>query len=256
MRVTRTIDATEEEIEEAKTSAVNLVEQKSESSSLMDLFYTENLDELECGIKNLNHFVSGAWLLSSILLYTLIFDHELYRQSGLDWFHYSMESRERLGMDNHDITEMLGAARFFIKNHKALEQKGFKVEGNRGKLARAELAEKLCGNTEEVIDHIVSDTKREFKEWYQSFKKKKLPAKPDSRRDDIRVESGRFIIGDEDAVTVSEKISESDRERLNGYIKAIFETLRDGYEPAIVAVYDKKEAAVLPKLHDRHRRGK
>ena len=40
------------------------------------------------------------------------------------------------------------------------------------------------------------------------------------------------------------------------YIADIFEALKDGYEPAIVPVYDESEAKVLPKLRDKYRQGK
>ena len=255
MRVTRTIDATVDELEDAKQSAVSLIGDASTTSTL-DLFYTENLEELEHGIKNLNEFSSKAWLLSSLLLYTLIFNEELYRQSGLDWFHYSKQSRERLGLDNREITEQLGAARFFIKNHKALERKGFKANGNNRKLARAELAQQLCGSVDMTIEHIVNDTWEEFKTWYTSFKSVKKIEQNTNLRPDIKVEGKKFIIGGEEAVTISDNLSDSDKERLNGYIKAIFETMAAGYEPAIVATYDKHEAALMPKLRDKFRKGK
>lgn len=255
MRVTRTIDATTDELEDAKQSAVSFLGDSSPTGTL-DLFYTENLDELERGIKNLNEFSSKAWLLSSLLLYTLIYNEELYRQSGLDWFHYSRQSRERLGLDNREITEQLSAARFYIKHHKALERKGFKVNGSSRKLARAELALHLCGDIDETIGHLVNDTWSEFNAWYSSFKEAKKIEQNAGTRADIRVDGDRFIIGDIDAVTISSDIAESDRERLKGYMRAIFETLSAGYEPAIVATYDKKEAALMPKLRDKFRRGK
>ena len=255
MRVTRTIDATVDELEDAKKSAFLLVGNTSATKAL-DLFRSQNLSELEQEIKNLNTFSAKAWLLSSMLLYTLVCNAELYRQSGLDWFHYSRQTRERLGLDNREITEQLGAARFFIKNHKKLVQKGFQPNGNNKKLARAELAQKLCGSVDETISHIVSDTWEEFKAWYTSFKPVKKIEQTASSRPDIKVEGEKFIIGDEEAVTVSDNLSQSDKKRLNDYIKAIFKIMAAGYEPTIVAAYKKKEAALMPKLRDKSRSGK
>lgn len=257
MRVTKTIDATFDEIEEAKQSAIALVGETPQTN-IVDLFYSEKLEEVEAGLRSLNAFSSKAWLLSAIVLYTLIYNEELYTQSGLDWQSYSQQSRERLGIENREITEQLSAARFFIRNHKALEKKGFNVDGNTRKLARAELAEQLCGSTAETINHLINDMWIEFNAWYSSFKTKKklLENKNGKKREDVRIDSGRFYIGDVEAVSISDKISEADSLRINKYIKTIFEIIADGCEPAIVSTYDKKEAALMPKLRDKFRRGK
>ncbi len=255
MRVTRTIDATEDEIENAKQTAVALIGQNT-SKNAIDLFYTDNLEEIENGIRNLNEFSSKCWLLSSILLYTLIYNHNLYQQSGLDWFHYAKQARERLGIDNREITEMLGAARFFIKYHEALQREGFVIEGSNRKLARAELALKLSGDVNATIKHISHDTCREFNTWYSYFKKKTKLLQNDRRREDVRSESGRFFIGDVEAVSFSDRLSEDDSARLREYMRQIFDAIRNGYEPAIVPVYDRKEAAIMPKLRDKFRKGK
>lgn len=255
-RTNKIIDARTDEVESAKETAVALMNDSSAMNAL-DLFYTENLEEIESGIKRLNDFSNKSWLLSSILLYTLVYNKSLYTQSGLDWAEYSKQARERLGLDPRDITEQLSAARFFIKNHEALTRAGFNPIGNNRKLARAELAAELCGDSDKVIEHLVGDTWQEYKDWYSSFKlKKALPAANENARSDLQIKGDKFIIGDIEAVKVSDSISESDKERLNGYIRQIFEAMRQGYEPAIVPVYDKKEAAVLPRLRDRYRQGK
>lgn len=255
-RVTRVIDASVDDVEEAKQTAVSLIGDTS-SKNTLDLFFSDNLEEIENGIRNLNEFSNKSWILSSILLYTLIYNNDLYRQSGLDWQTYSMQSRERLGIDNRDITEQLSAARFFILHHKALERAGFSVNSANRKLARAELALSLSNDLDAVINHLVKDTWLEFKEWYTTFKsKKKLPKQNDRRREDIRIDGKRFFVGDIEAVTVSDSLSESDGKRISDCIKKIFEIMRDGDEPAIVAAYDKKEAALIPKLRDKYRRGK
>lgn len=256
MRITKVIDATVDQVESAKETAVALIGDNS-SRNALDLFYTEDLSEVEDGIKRLNEFSSKSWLLSSILLYTLIYNKGFYEQSGLEWAEYAKQSRQRLGIDQRDITEQLSAARFFIRNHKALEKAGFNPLGSNAKLARAELALELTGSVDMVIEHIVSDTWRDFKEWYQSFKpSKSLPKPNECRRDDISFDDGRFTIGGVDAVTVSDRIPEADRQRLLGYLSTIFKSMALGYEPAIIPVYDKKEAAIMPRLRDKFRQGK
>ena len=191
------------------------------------------------------------------MLYTLVYDKELYTQSGLDWAEYSKQARERLGLDPRDITEQLSAARFFIKNHNELERAGFNPIGNNRKIARAELATELCGDVHEVIKHLVSDTWQQYKDWYASFKLKKA-IKDDNykKRTDLLINGNTFIIGDIEAVKIADNIPEQDKERLNSYIKQIFEAMQKGEELAIVPVYDKKEAAIMPRLRDKYRQGK
>lgn len=255
-RTNRLIDATTDDVESAKQTAVSLLSDVSTQGAL-DLFYTDNLEEVETGIKKINNFSDKSWLLSAILLYTLIYNNFLYKQSGLDWAEYSKQARERLGLDPRDVTEQLSSARFFIKNHAALERAGFITEGNFRKLARAELATDLCGDVNLVIQHLVKDTWREYKDWYSSFKlKKAIISKDEYKRQDLQIIDNKFIIGSVEAVKISDDIPEEDKTRLQGYIKQIFEAIQQGYEPAIVPVYNKQEADLMPKLRDKYRQGK
>lgn len=56
------------------------------------------------------------------------------------------------------------------------------------------------------------------------------------------------------AVEISADIPEDDKLRLKNYIKEIMEAMAGGYEPAIIQVYDKKEAKALVSLRDKRRR--
>lgn len=255
MRVNKVIDASIDEVESAKETAVALM-QGNTSVDALDLFYNDDLEYIENGIKKLNDYADKAWLLSSILLYTLVYNKGLYQQSGLTWQEYSKASRERLGLEQRDITDQLSAARFFIVNHMELQRQGFTPVGNYKKLARAELATTLCGDVHEVIQHLINDTSAEYKEWYSSFKKKKALPDSEIKREDVQIRDNKFYIGKVEAVKVSAKVPEQDRIRLEKYINAIFDAMRKGYEPAIVPVYDEKEARVLTKLRDKYRQGK
>lgn len=249
------IDASIDEVESAKQTAVSLM-QDSIQQNAIDLFYTDNLEEIEGGIKRLNEFSNKSWVLSSIILYTLIYNKGLYNQSGLSWYDYCKESRARLGMESRDITEQLSSARFFIMNHAELERQGFDPAGNNRKLARAELATELCGDVHKVIKHLCSDTWVEFKDWYQSYKPKKIEANTEIKRADIDIKGKRVYIQGVEAVKVSDKIPQQDKERLEKYISQIFNAMRKGLEPAIVECYDDREARVLTKLRDKYRQGK
>ncbi len=254
MRTNKIIDASIDEVESAKETAVALM-QGNTSVDALDLFYTDDLEYIENGIKKLNDYSNKSWLLSSILLYTLVYNKGLYTQSGLSWEEYSKASRERLGLEQRDITEQLSAARFFIINHEELQRQGFDPVGNNRKLARAELATDLCGDIHEVIKHLVNDTWSEYNEWYSSYKPRKTNW-DDIKNDEIEFNDSKIIIKGKTAVSFSKSIPEEYKARLEKYFEQIVKSIRQGYEPAIISVYDEKEAKVLTKLRDKYRQGK
>ena len=254
MRTNKIIDASIDEVESAKETAVALM-QGNTSVDALDLFYTDDLEYIENGIKKLNDYSNKSWLLSSILLYTLVYNKGLYTQSGLTWEEYSKASRERLGLEQRDITEQLSAARFFIMNHEELQRQGFDPVGNNRKLARAELATDLCGDNHETIKHLVNDTWAEFNEWYSSYKPRKTNW-DDIKNDEIDFNDSKIIIKGKTAVSFSKSIPEEYKVRLEKYFEQIVKSIRQGYEPAIIPVYDEKEARVLTKLRDKYRQGK
>lgn len=243
--------------EQARQTAIALVGNQ-ENINYLDTFNFENLTDVENNIKRLNEYSDKCWLLSSILLYTLVYDKSMYKQSGLSWEEYIIDSKKRLNMDANSISEQLSGARFFIKHHKELVKAGWKPTGMARKLARAEYALELSGSVEDTISHIVSDSWAKFQEWYAGYKYvKPLPEPTKYKRDDIKInkKSGVFINGVK-AYTLSDDLPEQDRVRFEKYINQIFVAIKDGYEPAIVPVYDEKEANNLLRLRDNYRAGK
>lgn len=258
MRTNKVIDATEDSVFEARRTATELVGDISAKKTIDELYNSTSLEAIEAGIRNLNDMANKSWILSAILVYTLVYDRQLYKQSGLMWNEYSMRARERLGLDPRDISEQLSAARFFIQHHEAMKRKGWTPKEANRKLARAEMALELTKDIDAVLDHLAHDSWSEFNGWYQSFKPARTLDRPKSEivRKDITFKKGKPCIGGVEAVKISTEIPEHDQERLAKYMTQIFEALRGGYEPAIVPVYDEKEAAMLPRLRDKYRQKK
>ena len=71
MRINKTIDASENELDSAKENAVMLTQGTYGQNEIVGLFYSENLIEIESGIKQLNEYSEKSWLLSALLLYTM-----------------------------------------------------------------------------------------------------------------------------------------------------------------------------------------
>lgn len=259
-RENKIIDATTDDVENAKQTAIELVGSSGGAytpKAVDDLFFSKSLSEVEHGIKYLNDLSNKSWLLSALLLYSLIYNNELYKQSGLSWKEYGANARERIGLDARDISEQLSSARFFIQHKDAMVRYGWTPKEASRKLARAELALELSGDLDSVLKHLAKDTWKEFNEWYSSFKDKPaLPPRTEYKRDDIDIKKSKVYIKGVEAITINAKIPKQDKERLQKYIVQIFDAMQKGYEPAIVPVYDEHEASILPRLRDKHRQGK
>lgn len=247
-------DYDSDSVEKAKKAVVEMT-QTSAPLNTLDLFYTDDLSTIENGIKQLNEMSSKCWILSAIALYTLVYDKALYQQSGMDWQDYQKQAKDRLGLDPREVSEQLSGARFFIANRIKLINYGWNTSVPRFSLARGYLALELSGDLDETIKRICTCTVREFKEWYQSFKC--LPAqKVVDKHPEITIKNNVVKINKKDAVIVSKDLPQKQREQFEGYLQQIVQIIKSGNYPAIVSVYDSKEATVLNRLRDKYRQGK
>lgn len=252
----RTIDVDELTVQKAKETAIFLTK-GSNTPDIIKILSSENLEDVEKGIKKLNEYSATCWLLSALALYTLVYDKEMYQQSGLDWLTYMSETKKRTGLSRREVTEQLSSARFFIKNYDKLAKAGWNPIESSRKLARAELALELSGNLNDTIKHIVNDTWLEFKNWYQSFKTLSLPSNNQKKNifkaDEIKIKNQKVMLRGNPVLTLSENLSSEERAKLDNYIRQIFYALKDGNEPAIIPVADELEARRLITLRDKER---
>jgi len=242
-------------LEQAKESAKDLLE--TEKPYLDTVFEGKTLADVENGIKNLNNYAEKCYIASALALYSIIYDKQLYTESGLPWEEYTKQTKERLGIDRCELSRQLTSARFFVKHHKQMLKAGWKPEGSRRKLEKAEYVLSLSGSVQQTIKHLVKDTWREFFDWYSSLiEKPKALSLPEDPKVKVSMYQGKFYLNDIEAVKVSEELPVTERMKLNQYIEQIFESISAGYEPAIIPVYDKKEAAAILRLRDKRREEK
>lgn len=254
----RIIDVDSTTLEKAKATALALSDDTT--PDILKIFSSDNLEIVEQGIRKLNEYSATCWLLSALTLHTLIYDNALYTQSGLTWENYLADSRKRTGLSKREVTEQLSSARFFIAHYNDLVSAGWTPIESSRKMARAELAYKLSGNLNETIQHLVNDSWREFKDWYQSFKE--LPdsefnnSKSVFKKEEIKIQKRNVTVRGEPAIYLSDDLTDDEKKKLQGYINKLFEALSKGYEPAIVDVYDESEAKRLVVLRDKDRRSR
>ena len=116
-------------------------------------------------------------------------------------------------------------------------------EKNFRKLARAELAEALCNDTDLVIEHIVNDTWQQFNAWYREIKlESKLNSNKKQHKIQIRhnTKRKRFFIGDVEAVQISAELDKVHRKILESCLSEIFENLEKGKIPHLIYKNKKK----------------
>lgn len=249
----------ENQLEKAKKAALSLSNSKSNGKLDIDaLMHSDNLVEIEEGIRELNSFATKATLMSSIILYTCIFNMDLYKQSGLTWAEYIVSAKKRLGLDPREISEMLSGAGFFIEYNDKLMEKNYQLTSFRN-IARAYLALELSGNVDEVINHLCSGESAEaFKAWYQSLKKPKAIEGPSSNflRTDIVITKTSVSISGKNLFTISDNLPEEEQKKFMEYVTKIYSTIQEGYQPAVIPVYDKAEARKLLSLRDKNRKSR
>ncbi len=177
-----------------------------------------------------------------------IFQRTLPSGKKVYYYQFRLENGKRSPAYSTGQTKLSQAKRVckrLYDSGKFLENSSLKFR----KLARAEIALELSGDLDKTVRHIASDSWPKFNKWYSSYKIKVV--EQDYKRDDIDVDG--FKIRGIEAVTISERLPAEDRKKMRGYIERIFEILKRGDEPAIIDVYDKKEAARLERLRDKAR---
>ncbi len=246
-------------IEKARSTALALTGE--DRPDIVKILSSDNLEDVEEGIRKLNEYSATCWLLSALTLHTLVYDNAMYEQSGLTWADYLADSRKRTGLSKREVTEQLSSARFFIAHYNDLVRAGWSPIESSRKLARAELAYKLSGNLQKTIQHIVNDSWREFKDWYTSFKA--LPELETRKKggivfksEEIKVQKKIATVRGKPVVQLSDELTDEEKNKLQGYIGKLFDALRDGYEPAIVPVYDEAEEKLLVTLRDKDRQSR
>lgn len=248
------IDNSAEDLFEVRQTALELAGQNN--VNIDDVFFMDTLEQIEHNIKSLNEYSDKCWLLSSILLYSLVYNKEMYTQSGLSWQEYVAHAKQRLGLSKDDISRQLSGARFFIAHHQALKLAGWTPLGGSRKLALAGLALENSGDLNAVIQHLVNDSVREFVAWYTSFKNITPQIEVEDKRPDILITDKGITIGGINAVTISDKLPENEKNLLEKYLGQIYTALKQGDVPAIVPCYDENEAKSLIRLRDKNRQKK
>ena len=98
-----------------------------------------------------------------------------------------------------------------------------------------------------TIEHLCKDSARAFKAWYQGLKDKPLISR-DKQTFDFSVEGNVYKLGKIKAITLSDKLSPDEYQKLKSDLDTIAAIRSRGLEPAIIPVKDNEEANELLKL--------
>lgn len=243
---------TDKQLELAKKSAIALMQ--GQDITINDVFLNSTLDDVEKKIKMLNDFSGKFWLLSSLVLYSAIYNNMLYKELDISWQEYMKIAKKRINLSAREISEQLSAARFFINNHEELIKQGWTPTGCFRSLARAQLAENLSNSLKETIQHLATDTWEDFHKWYTSFKEQNVLVHNTNIRDDIIIKNKKIYLGDVEAVTISNDLSNYDKTKIFNYLLQIFEALKEGLEPTIIPVSNEEESKSLLRFRNKLKR--
>lgn len=201
--------------------------------------YSDSLEELEEGIKKAEKITTVAWFMTSIAVFR-IFNDLLFTQSGLTKKEYEKQARQRLGLDRRRLSDAYQSGSFLTRYHGKLLEKGWTPEGQQRKLAYADRALRRHKNVDNVITHLVEDTKEQFEE-YAKGPENATKAFDLNPRDDVEIGRNKITIQGIDAVTVSNDLPKDEKTMAWTHVKKLFQAIRDGYYPEILYCYDAGE---------------
>jgi hypothetical protein len=200
-----------------KTPSISALIPKKYGKPDLSFLESGDLNDVETGLRTLGVQSSVAWLVTSIVLWKVIYQDALFKTSGFDdWRAYRNECRIRLGMDSREMTEYLAAGRFLALYGKELAARDWNPERSARKVARAELALKLCGDSGLVIDHLVEDTWPEFNAWYKQVRTDNALPEPKRRKKtyEVIIRKGKVFVDGREPVQIADDVPEQEKKDL------------------------------------------
>lgn len=206
----------------ARSNQISALIPKKYGKADLSFLDSERLEDVEKGLRALGVQSSVAWLVTSIVLSKFICDGKLFEASGMDWKEYRNDCRVRLGMESRELSEFLAAGRFLSVYGKQLASRDWNPERSARKVARAELALKLCNDSALVIDHLVSDTWIDFNKWYTSLKITLPAPKRKKKNYEVIIRKGHVFVDGREPVQIADDVPEQEK-------KDIAKLVRDYY---------------------------
>jgi hypothetical protein len=188
----------------------------------LDILEYSGLEDLEGKLRKLNENRNSAWFIEALLVYGAIWDSELYSESGLKWRDYKAQVGKRLGLDKNEFSDLFSAGKFLEKHGKKLFAAGFNPRRSNRKLARAWAALKVCGDADEVIDHLVNDEWIMFKAWYSGLKELAAPGEQKRKKRHIAIVEGRLYINGREPIRIAKSVTVKERLEIEALVVDYF----------------------------------
>lgn len=205
----------------AKAQITSIVPKKYRVAA--EIFDYADLQDFEGKLRRMNEQTAAAWFVEALAIYTILWDGDLYKTSGLTWKQYKADTGKRLGLLKRDFSDYFLAGKFLAEHGKQLFLSGFDPIRSSRKLARADLALRLCGDVDQVIDHLVNDQWEEFHAWYSGMKELALPGPvKKAKKREIAVIDGRVFINGKEPVRISRSVTEKERKDLERLVANYF----------------------------------
>lgn len=230
---------------------------QSQRDYKLDFVHSNNLEEIEAGIKETIRGVSWA-NLTLCLAFAKIDGEALYVQAGYkSYLQYLDQAEERVSMPRQTISDYKRMGETYLKYKADLQLSGFKEEGNLHKLRFLERALELH-NPDEVFKRIANDSFRGFKDYAAGGSPSERPDSRPVRQyiPEIHITPKRIMVDGRNILNFSRDLDERTREELTDYLKKIYEVRAAGNRPYVLNVYDEQEAQAVERYLQRYRRSK
>lgn len=222
------------------------IDQISKEYSL-DFLYSDNLEEIENGIKQAYLGVEASILVIALAI-VKIEREALYIQAGYTSLtDYLNNSELRLKMPKQTVTTYKRIGEAYLKYKNELQKYGFIETGNLNKLRYLEAALEKHEDKNAVFKMLNTATFREFLEFAK--------AEPQQEKYIPRTEinGSDILIDGVKAISIPETLDENLRQEIQNLIIEFFRIKKSGNIPYLVETYDKGEQNAINNFLKRYR---
>jgi hypothetical protein len=217
---------------------------KENFETRLDYLYSEDLEEIEDGIKETARGIDTASLAIALAI-AKIDQLALYIQVGYkSYLEYIKAADTRLNMPAQTVSDYKRIGETYIQYRERLQKAGFQEEGNLHKLRYLELALKHH-NPREVFRRLTSDSFRRFKEFATNGGPSERSDEEADYEPEVRVTPTQIKIDGKNVLKLDKNLDERVRNELAEYLKSIYTIKASGNTALVIDVYDTREIRAI-----------
>ncbi|MCM1220318.1 MAG: hypothetical protein NC548_38130 [Lachnospiraceae bacterium] len=216
-----------------------------------DILQSNNLDDLEQGIRQAKKTGDFAWYVIAVSLAKII-DGGLYIQAKMTQKEYKEHIQARLGLDNRRVSDFLQAGRFLIDHGQKLINLGWRPEGMQVKIRLANSAKKAIKNETKLLEAIMHESNAGFRALISQKKYKKKSPMSSS----ISQKDSKLYLDGKEFLSVAPNLPADLAQDIQMIFEALIESRANKGRIACFAVDTRRQAQNAPRIFHDFIRGK